>query len=90
MAEQGLEALRRREAFLEAKGLSRREVPMLIANGQVRAAFRCEIALRDSTSELLSSRRATRHSTLTVMLGRIDANALAQSMRTRADVCFQW
>ena len=35
LAEQGLEALRRREDFLEAKGLSRREVPMLIANGQV-------------------------------------------------------
>lgn len=30
-----MEALRRREDFLEAKGLPRRELPMLIANGQV-------------------------------------------------------
>ncbi len=48
LAEQGSEALRRREDFLEAKGLSRREVPMLIANGQVlmpRSLHRCCLRL---------------------------------------------
>ena len=35
LAEQALEALRRREDFLEAKGLSRRDLPLLIANGKV-------------------------------------------------------
>ncbi len=35
VAEQVLDALQRREEFLEAKGLSRRTAPLLIANGQI-------------------------------------------------------